>query len=103
MADVGLNPRGCLKWRMSLQRVPSRFDWRLGDPFARGAYSYVAVGGVEAPAELGRPLGATLFFAGEATDGRGDSGTVHGAIESGWRAAREVAVAIGVRAPQPTS
>ena len=77
-------------------------DW-LGDPFARGAYSYVAVGGVEAPVELGRPLGATLFFAGEATDGRGDSGTVHGAIESGWRAAREVAAAFGAHVPQPTS
>lgn len=71
-------------------------DW-LGDPLARGAYSYAAVGGAGAPAELARPLEGVLFFAGEATDGGGDSGTVHGAIESGWRAAREVTVALGGR------
>jgi monoamine oxidase len=72
-------------------------DW-LGDPYARGAYSYAAVGGAGAPADLARPLGGVLFFAGEATDGRGDSGTVHGAIESGWRAAREVVAALAPRA-----
>ncbi|HET7456857.1 MAG TPA: NAD(P)/FAD-dependent oxidoreductase [Gemmatimonadaceae bacterium] len=73
-------------------------DW-LGDPYSRGAYSYAGVGGADAPAELGRPIDDVLFFAGEATDGRGDSGTVHGAIESGWRAAREVTTALGGRAP----
>jgi monoamine oxidase len=68
-------------------------DW-LHDPFARGAYSYVKVGGMEASAVLARPLAGTLFFAGEATDTDGATGTVHGAIASGRRAARQVMRAI---------
>jgi monoamine oxidase len=63
-------------------------DWQE-DPFARGAYSYAAVGGSEARAALGRPIGHTLFFAGEATDTAGEAGTVTGALQSGLRAARE--------------
>lgn len=63
-------------------------DWQA-DPFARGAYSYVAVGGSEARAALARPIEATLFFAGEATDTGGEAGTVTGALQSGLRAARE--------------
>jgi monoamine oxidase len=68
-------------------------DW-LHDPFARGAYSYQKVGGVDAPAALARPLAGTLFFAGEATDTEGATGTVHGAIASGRRAARQVLRAV---------
>ena len=64
-------------------------DWEH-DPFARGAYSYQAVGGAEAPASLARPLRRTLFFAGEAADPGGRTGTVHGAIATGRRAAEEV-------------
>ena len=64
-------------------------DWE-SDPFSRGAYSYVKVGGNGAQAELGQPLANTLFFAGEATDITGHNGTVHGAIASGKRAAREI-------------
>jgi monoamine oxidase len=64
-------------------------DWEQ-DPFARGAYSYVTVGGGSARAELGRPVENTLFFAGEATDIHDEAGTVTGALESGLRAAREV-------------
>jgi monoamine oxidase len=63
-------------------------DW-IGDPFSRGAYSYVAVGGLGAAARLAKPLEGTLFFAGEATVADGHLGTVHGAIASGYRAARE--------------
>jgi len=63
-------------------------DWHA-DPFARGAYSYIGVGGVGAPRALGRPVERTLFFAGEATDGL-QIGTVAGALASGRRAAREV-------------
>jgi monoamine oxidase len=63
-----------------------RHDWTQ-DPFCRGAYSYVAVGGAAAPAALARPVQDTLFFAGEATDLH-ESGTVPGAIASGRRAAR---------------
>jgi monoamine oxidase len=64
-------------------------DWQ-GDPFSRGAYSYALVGGTEAPRELARPIGDSLFFAGEATDFHGHNGTVHGALASGFRAAKEV-------------
>lgn len=64
-------------------------DWQQ-DPFARGAYSYVLVGGSEARARLARPLDDTLFFAGEATDTEGEGGTVTGALQSGRRAALEV-------------
>jgi monoamine oxidase len=60
------------------------------DPFARGAYSYVAVGGHGARRALAEPLRDTLFFAGEAADFEGEHTTVAGALQSGTRAAREV-------------
>jgi monoamine oxidase len=60
------------------------------DPFSAGAYSYIPVGGLDAEAELARPFEGTLFFAGEATNSEGHFGTVHGAIATGLRAAREV-------------
>jgi monoamine oxidase len=60
------------------------------DPFARGAYSYVAVGGHGARRALAEPLRDTLYFAGEATDYEGEHGTVAGALQSGTRAARQV-------------
>jgi monoamine oxidase len=65
-------------------------DWQA-DPFARGAYSYVKVGGAQsAQAQLAQPLANRLFFAGEATCSDGHHATVHGAIASGARAAGEV-------------
>jgi monoamine oxidase len=64
-------------------------DWQT-DPFSRGAYSYAAVGGSSAGEELGAPLEATIFFAGEATESDGQNATVHGAIASARRVAREV-------------
>jgi monoamine oxidase len=64
-------------------------DWQA-DPFARGAYSYIPVGGLDAPRLLARPIEDTLFFAGEATDLEGQNGTVHGAMASGQRAAIEI-------------
>ncbi len=64
-------------------------DWR-SDPYARGAYSYVAVGGYGAREALAAPLAKTLYFAGEATDFEGEPATVAGALQSGLRAAREV-------------
>jgi len=60
------------------------------DPLARGAYSYVAVGGHGARRALAEPLQDTLFFAGEAANDAGEHGTVAGALQSGERAAREV-------------
>lgn len=60
------------------------------DPLARGAYSYVSVGGTRARDVLAAPLDGALFFAGEATDTTGEATTVTGALRSGARAAVEV-------------
>lgn len=65
-------------------------DWQ-NDPYARGAYSYVTVGGEGAREELQAPLADTLYFAGEATDTQGEAGTVAGALQSGLLAARQLA------------
>ena len=78
-------------------RAPSEFEleaaylhnWQT-DPFARGAYSYLAAGGANARELLAAPLEETLFFAGEATDTEDEAATVTGALQSGSRAAREV-------------
>jgi monoamine oxidase len=64
-------------------------DWQ-DDPFSRGAYSYGKVGADGAQEELAKPVDNTLFFAGEATASPGSNGTVHGAMASGYRAAREI-------------
>ena len=65
------------------------YDWG-SDPFTRGAYSYSMVGGSDAAKTLARAVEDTLFFAGEACDGGGRNGTVHGAIASGMRAAKQI-------------
>jgi monoamine oxidase len=64
-------------------------NWQT-DPFSRGAYSYARVGADGAQEKLAAAVDDTLFFAGEATDTTGNNGTVHGAIASGYRAAREI-------------
>jgi monoamine oxidase len=64
-------------------------DWQQ-DPFARGAYSYVLVGGSACRERLAQPVEETLFFAGEATDADGEAGTVTGALQSGVRAAQQL-------------
>jgi len=63
-------------------------DW-MQDPYSRGGYSYLLVGGKGAREELAAPIDETIFFAGEATDSE-ESGTVAGALRSGQRAAREI-------------
>ncbi len=63
-------------------------DWQ-SDPYSRGAYSYVRVGGNGAQRQLESPMNNTLYFAGEACD-EGHFGTVHGAIASGRRAAEKL-------------
>jgi monoamine oxidase len=67
-------------------------DWTR-DPLAGGAYSYPTVGGAEAARALAAPLAGALYFAGEATATPPANGTVEGALESGYRAAREVLAA----------
>jgi monoamine oxidase len=85
---------------VSRRRITSRLagiwshDWDR-DPFSRGAYSYARVGGSEAAKTLARPVEQTLFFAGEAADEEGRTGTVEGAIGTGLRAAKQVKKALG--------
>lgn len=76
-------------------------DWSR-DRFSLGAYSYTPVYRYSARSELTAPVKDTLFFAGEATNTTGDHGTVHGAIESGLRAATQIRNALGI-APQRMS
>ena len=61
----------------------SRWDQ---DAYARGAYSYVRTGGLEASRALVEPLNGTLCFAGEAWAQGAGRGTVPGALASGLRA-----------------
>jgi monoamine oxidase len=64
----------------------ARHDW-TADPWSRGAYSYVAVGGQAAQKTLARPVEGTLVLAGEALSPDA-IGTVEGALASGHAAAR---------------
>jgi monoamine oxidase len=76
-------------------------DW-THDSFARGAYSFTPVRRMEMPRRLAEPVADTLFFAGEATVSSGEQGTVHAALASGRRAAREAIAGINRgRIPQP--
>jgi monoamine oxidase len=63
-------------------------DWQA-DPYARMAYSYVPVNGGKLRSQLAQPIDQVLFFAGEATHTTRAS-LVHGALESGIRAAHEI-------------
>lgn len=80
---------------MKRDRIESRLqqaivnDWQ-SDPFSRGAYSYVPVGGSNARRQLAQPVAGTLFFGGEATNYKGQAGTVAGALAAGYRAAGEI-------------
>ncbi len=67
-------------------------NWQT-DPLARGAYSYVTVGGGDARRSLAAAVEDTLFFAGEAT--ADEAATVAGALQSGQRAARQVINSLG--------
>jgi lysine-specific histone demethylase 1B len=64
-------------------------DW-TAMPYIRGAYSYSTVGMGDARAVAARPVGDTLFFAGEAMNTNGHYQTVHGAMETGYRAVNEL-------------
>ena len=59
--------------------------WR-DDPFSLGGYSVCLPGGFPSRAKLGEPT-PPLYWAGEATS---PSSTVHGALDSGRRAAKEI-------------
>jgi monoamine oxidase len=80
--------------------APHLHDW-AADPFTLGAYSYTPARMMKMPAQLAAPLSDTLFFAGEATDTQGEQGTVHGAVASGKRTAREILAAARKNLSQP--
>jgi monoamine oxidase len=61
-------------------------NWQ-SDEYARGAYSYVPVGALDAPEKMRIPVEDTLYFAGEHTDVAGHWGTVHAALATGAAAA----------------
>ena len=69
-------------------------DWSK-EPYILGAFSYTKpgtypeAGGPSARETLAAPVAGKLFFAGEAT-ARHHPATVHGALESGHRAAQEI-------------
>lgn len=70
-----------------------RTNWQH-DPFSSGSYSSDQVGQLPSDRRiLAQPVGNRLFFAGEATHPHFYA-TVHGAYETGVRAAREVAQVI---------
>jgi monoamine oxidase len=70
-----------------------RFSW-ASEHYTLGGYAHVPPGAAEARPLLAQPEGGVLFFAGEATAYDTNPQTVHGAIESGQRAARECLVSI---------
>jgi len=80
-------PSGCRVGTVvdsAIQRWPA-------NPWIRGGYSFLPPGvGTEERHILAAPVEGRLFFAGEATHYEGEPATVHGAIETGYRAAREV-------------
>jgi monoamine oxidase len=67
-------------------------DWSK-DRRSLGAYTYVPAGAFHASEQMAVPVDETLFFAGEHTDTSGHWGTVHGALRSGYRAAKQVLAA----------
>ncbi len=74
--------------------IPEPTGFRLtrwaNDPFARGAYSFAAIGATgDDYVALSEPVDNRLFFAGEATS-REYAATVHGAFLSGVREAERV-------------
>ena len=72
----------------------------VGDPFARGAYSYALPGHADDRRRLAAPVGDRLFFAGEACSPDYFS-TAHGAYLSGTAAAEAALATLGMTASAP--
>ncbi|RKH53313.1 hypothetical protein D7V93_26985 [Corallococcus llansteffanensis] len=73
-------------------------DWQR-EPYTRGGYAVIPTGALDAVAALARPVGRTLFFAGEATHVGGEEGTVHGALDTGRSAAEALLARRGEASP----
>ncbi len=78
--------------------LASRYvDWSA-DPDVRGGYTFPNLGGGSAQRKiLAEPVDDVLYFAGESTHAAGQYATIHGALDSGTRAAAEVRQALGRR------
>lgn len=81
-------------------------NW-ASDPYSQGAYSYLGMGADEKSGALRKPFENTLIFAGEATAEKSALATVHGAMHSGRRAARQALKILGnskkkLRSPKKT-
>lgn len=63
----------------------SVFDY-TSKPYVKGAYSYSTIGMGDARAIASQPVDKKLYFAGEAMNINGHHQTVHGAVESGYKA-----------------
>lgn len=69
-------------------------DWGK-DEFFKGGISYLPPGSsIQDRIDFSAPINNKVFFAGEATDDKGDAGTVNGALNSAARVAEEVVQAI---------
>jgi monoamine oxidase len=76
-----------------------RVSWAR-DPYALGGYAHLPPHTAPSRQILAQPEAGVLFFAGEATAFDSNPQTVHGAIDSGYRAARECLVRL--QCPSPT-
>lgn len=85
-----------IRRRLSVLGVSS---W-VGDPFARGSYSYALPGHADDRRRLAAPVGDRLFFAGEACSPDYFS-TAHGAYLSGTAAAEAALATLGMTASPP--
>ena len=65
--------------------------------FARGAYSYLAVGAGKAVEQLAKPIQNTLYFAGEAVSLHSFQ-SVRGAYETGLAAVGQIIAELGISA-----
>jgi monoamine oxidase len=61
-------------------------DWGTV-PYINGAMSYPKIGTLDTRQVFNEPVSKKIYFAGEATNATGHFGTVHGALETGLRAA----------------
>jgi monoamine oxidase len=59
-------------------------------PFIKGAYGYSTIGMGNARQVAAKPVAGKLFFAGEAMNTNGHHQTVHGAVESGYKAVMDI-------------
>lgn len=71
-------------------------DWSK-EKYVRGGIAYLKPeGSNQDRINVGASVNDKIFFAGEATDARGESGTINGALLSGERAANEIVALIKV-------